>query len=110
MAIAFQATLRKEAAATFALGQNYPNPVQDGKSTTIPFTIPSDGAVALKFFDMLGNEKATLNYGKMPAGKHEAEFSPDGCGLVGGVYICRLECLAEGRNYVTAMKLIYDKK
>ncbi len=79
----------------FMLMQNYPNPFNP--TTKISFTIPSvtlrqaqsDISVALKVYDVLGNEVATLVNEERPAGSYEVEF--DASGLSSGVYFYKLQ-------------------
>jgi photosystem II stability/assembly factor-like uncharacterized protein len=76
------------AAKTFSLSQNYPNPFNP--STTIQFTIPADGRVVLKVFDLLGREVATLLDEDRKAGVYQqAEFNASN--FASGVYFSRLE-------------------
>ena len=63
----------------FSLSQNYPNPFNP--STTIKYSIPSvisNGErnlnVAMKIYDVLGKEIATLVNEEKPAGSYEVEF------------------------------------
>jgi hypothetical protein len=70
----------------FRLEQNYPNPFNP--STTIRFSIPRRGKVALKVLDVLGREVATLVNEELNAGELSAVFSPRG--LSSGVYFYRL--------------------
>lgn len=72
----------------FALANNYPNPFNP--ATTIEFTLPDDGKVLLKIYDVLGREVATLANGELKAGVvHRATF--DATMLSSGVYFSRLE-------------------
>ena len=70
----------------YTLSQNYPNPFNP--TTNIHFSIPKDGNVSLKFYDVLGNEVATYYDGFMNAGTYNAEF--DGSKLSSGVYFYQL--------------------
>jgi len=70
------------------LSQNYPNPFNP--STTIEFTLPEDGRVSLKIFDVLGREVATLINEERSAGvMHSATFDASAYGS--GIYFSRLE-------------------
>jgi hypothetical protein len=70
------------------LTQNYPNPFNP--STTIEFTLPDDGRVSLKVYDMLGKVVATLVDGELEAGTlHRATF--DASNISSGIYFFRLE-------------------
>lgn len=66
----------------YGLRQNYPNPFNP--STSIEFTIPTDGVVSLKLFDALGREIATLLQGKQSRGTHRVEWN--GSNFASGAY------------------------
>ncbi len=66
--------------------QNYPNPFNP--STVIQFTVPQDGQVSLKVYDVLGREVATLIDEYMKQGFHQAFF--DASDIPSGVYFYRL--------------------
>jgi ligand-binding sensor domain-containing protein len=70
----------------FSLSQNYPNPFNP--STTINFSVPSSEFVALKIYDVLGNEVVTLVNEEKPAGSYEVNFSAEG--LTSGIYFYKL--------------------
>ena len=70
----------------YTLSQNYPNPFNP--TTNIHFSIPKNGNVSLKFYDVLGNEVATYYDGFLNAGTYNAEF--DGSTLSSGVYFYKL--------------------
>jgi hypothetical protein len=75
-------------ATVLNLAQNYPDPFNP--STTIQFTIPSNGRAVLKVFNVLGQEVATLFDGETTAGtNHQAQFN--GSNLASGIYFSRLE-------------------
>jgi len=67
--------------------KNYPNPFNP--STTINYSIPKQSNVALRVFDLLGREVATLVNNKQPQGNYELEF--DATELKSGLYFYRLE-------------------
>jgi hypothetical protein len=71
----------------FALFQNHPNPV-DG-STRIVFDLPVSGEVRLRIFDLLGREIETLVNARLPAGRNEMVWRPDG--HPDGVYFYQLD-------------------
>ena len=75
----------------FYLYQNYPQPFNP--ITKIKFTIPSNvkreaSNIALKVYDVLGNEVATLVNEELAAGEYEIEF--DGRELTSGIYFYSL--------------------
>jgi hypothetical protein len=71
----------------YSLSQNYPNPFNP--VTKINFSIPKQGFVTLKIYDILGREVRTLvNETKQP-GNYSVDFN--GSSLASGVYFYRLE-------------------
>ncbi|MBL0061151.1 MAG: T9SS type A sorting domain-containing protein [bacterium] len=71
----------------FALEQNYPNPFNP--TTTISFTLNQANLTSLNVFDVLGRTVATMNMGRMEAGRHTISF--DGSNMSSGVYFYQLE-------------------
>jgi hypothetical protein len=78
--------INSEKPTNFSLSQNYPNPFNP--FTNIKFSIPKDGNVSLKVYDVLGNEVTTFVNGFMRAGVYNAEF--DGSRLSSGIYLYTL--------------------
>ncbi len=72
--------------AKYSLSQNYPNPFNP--TTNIKFTIPKDGNVSLKIYDILGNEIAEYLKGFLKAGSYNAEINASG--WASGVYFYKL--------------------
>jgi hypothetical protein len=75
----------------FSVGQNYPNPFNP--TTTLDVSLPTQGTIALKFFDILGREVRSLDYDQMPPGVHRIMW--DGTNQLGspvssGVYFCQV--------------------
>jgi hypothetical protein len=71
----------------FTLHPNYPNPFNP--STSIEFTIPEDGFVSLKVYNLLGQEVAVLFEGEAVGGRiYQQTF--DASQLPTGVYVSRL--------------------
>jgi len=70
----------------YELKQNYPNPFNP--VTNISYTLPMDGFVTLKVYDIIGKEVATLLNENKKAGSYEAIF--DGSSLASGVYFFRM--------------------
>ncbi|MEJ5261861.1 MAG: T9SS type A sorting domain-containing protein [Ignavibacterium sp.] len=87
--------------ASFRLMQNYPNPFNP--STTISFTIPYSEFVALKVYDVLGNEVATIVNENLTAGTHSYNF--DASNLTSGVYFYKLQA----GNYKEVKKMLLTK-
>jgi hypothetical protein len=71
----------------FRLFQNYPNPFNP--STTISYDLPTRSVVALRIFNVLGQEVATLVSGDVEPGKHQVGW--DAHRLSSGVYFYRLQ-------------------
>ena len=70
------------------LFSNYPNPFNP--TTSIGFTLPENGRVVLKVFDILGREIRTLFEGEAEAGRlYQTTF--EATHLPGGLYLSRLE-------------------
>jgi hypothetical protein len=70
----------------FILYQNYPNPFNP--TTKIKYEIPKLSYVALKVYDILGNDVATIVNEQKPAGIYEVELNASG--LPSGVYFYKL--------------------
>ncbi|HTP12374.1 MAG TPA: T9SS type A sorting domain-containing protein, partial [Bacteroidota bacterium] len=71
-----------------SLSQNYPNPFNP--TTTIEFTIPNDGRVVLKVYDLVGREIATLIDGERNAGEYHLVVF-DASRFASGTYFYRLQ-------------------
>ena len=71
---------------TFNLHQNYPNPFNS--TTVIKYSIPKEGLVILKLYDILGEEVLTLVNETKLAGDYEATFNSDN--QTSGVYLYKL--------------------
>ncbi|MBK8984196.1 MAG: T9SS type A sorting domain-containing protein [Ignavibacteria bacterium] len=85
----------------FSLSQNYPNPFNP--STKIAYTIPNNGLVTLKIYNLLGKEVASLINEVKSAGTYEVNFN--GANLSSGVYFYRLE----SGNFVDTKKMFLLK-
>lgn len=71
----------------YKLSQNYPNPFNPVKR--INYSIPQQGMVSIKVFDVLGKEVTTLvNEIKQP-GSYDVEFNA--ANLSSGVYFYRIQ-------------------
>jgi len=79
-----------EIPTVYSLFQNYPNPFNP--STTINFSIPKNGLVKIKVYDMTGKEVAVLVNEFKPAGNYKVDFSEREYGsLASGVYYYKIE-------------------
>ena len=85
----------------FSLNQNYPNPFNP--STNIQFTLPTDGRVVLKVYDITGREVATLLDQDMKAGEYQ-QVVFDAGKFASGVYFSKLEFA--GRQLLRKMVLL----
>jgi len=70
----------------FSLGQNYPNPFNP--TTNVRFTVPKDGNVVFKVYDIKGKEVATYLDGFLKSGAYNVVI--DGTNLSSGVYFYKL--------------------
>lgn len=77
----------REIPKEYKLEQNYPNPFNP--VTNIKYSVPKDGNVSLKVYDVLGNEVLTIIDGFMKAGVYNAEFN--GANFSSGVYFYTLK-------------------
>ncbi len=70
----------------YTLNQNYPNPFNP--STTINFTLPQNGFVTIKIYDVLGKEVSTLVSKEFSAGYFNVNF--DASALSSGIYFYQI--------------------
>ncbi len=91
----------------FYLSQNYPNPFNP--STVINYQLPFDCHTAIKVYDVLGNEIATLVNEAQSAGQYKINFS--GQGLTSGIYYYQLKVNASihSNGFLETKKLILLK-
>jgi choice-of-anchor A domain-containing protein/uncharacterized repeat protein (TIGR01451 family) len=85
----------------FKLSQNYPNPFNP--TTTIEFALPSAGKYALKIYNVIGQEVASLINNELTAGYHTVTFNASR--MASGIYIYRLS----GSNVNISKKMILMK-
>nr|MBP7543486.1 T9SS type A sorting domain-containing protein [Ignavibacteriaceae bacterium] len=72
----------------FVLNQNYPNPFNP--STTISFSLPTDGQVELILYNIQGEKILTLLSEYLSAGMFAKSFDLAAAGLSSGVYLFKL--------------------
>lgn len=72
---------------TYELNQNYPNPFNP--TTTISYSIPREGNVTLKIYNMLGQEVKSLVNEIKNVGNYRVSF--DASSLSSGVYFYRIQ-------------------
>lgn len=90
----------------FSLSQNYPNPFNP--STTIKFSLPSNGMTSLKVYDLMGKEVSNLVNANMSAGEYTTEFNA--AALASGMYFYKLEFIgANGNSFSEQKKLMLVK-
>jgi hypothetical protein len=88
-------------AKVLSLGSNYPNPFNP--STSIEFSVPTDGRVVMKVYNILGQKVATLFDGEAMAGRlMKATF--DASQLASGVYFSKMEY--GGQSLIKRMTLM----
>ncbi len=85
----------------YSLGQNYPNPFNP--ATTISYSIPKNGLITLKVFDILGKEVAELVNEIKEAGNYTVTFNASE--LPSGIYFYTLT----SGNFIATKKLIFLK-
>ena len=87
--------------ADFSISQNYPNPFNP--STSISYSIPENAFVALKIYDVLGNEVEVLINEQKEPGNYQIDFNASE--LSSGIYYYTL---TEG-NFTSTKKMILVK-
>lgn len=86
---------RLEAAEDNRLFNNTPNPFNG--TTVFAYSLAADSRVSLKVFDIMGREVATVVDAQKKAGRHTAEFKPEG--LQQGVYFYRITTISGGKIF-----------
>ena len=83
----------------YTLEQNYPNPFNP--VTLIKYQLPFKSSVALKIFDILGNEIQNLVNEEKDAGYFQVNF--DASRLSSGIYFCTLQT---GYSFITKKMIL----
>ncbi|HCV42689.1 MAG TPA: hypothetical protein DGH68_04330, partial [Bacteroidetes bacterium] len=96
----------------FSLLQNYPNPFNP--STRIEYTLSVESGVAIKVYNILGQEVATLVNEQQSGGRHVVEWngrSTNGLAVSSGVYFYRIEARQlDGQfQYASVKKMVLMK-
>ena len=87
----------------FCLYQNYPNPFNP--VTTISYTVPINGHVTIKLYDILGRELAILVNEEKTPGYYNVRLSANELNLASGIYYYRIE----SGKFIQTMKLMIIK-
>ncbi|MDZ4710914.1 MAG: YCF48-related protein [bacterium] len=85
----------------YSLSQNYPNPFNP--VTNIKFSVPKDGNVSIKVFDVYGKETGEYVNEFLSRGEYKVSF--DGTGLSSGIYFC----VMKADNFTDKKKMILVK-
>ncbi len=91
--------------ASSKLLRNYPNPFNP--YTKISYSVPFDGNVNIKVFDLKGKEVTTIVDGFLKADNYTADF--DGKDLASGVYFYRITASGKNESYINTNKMILIK-
>ncbi len=94
-------SINLEEPSSYKLSQNYPNPFNP--STTISFSVPKDGMVSLKVYNILGAQVASLVDEVKSTGTYNIKF--DASNLASGIYLYKLIT----PDYVQTKKMILVK-
>ncbi len=87
--------------AKYDLSQNYPNPFNP--TTKINYTLPADGKVSIKLFDMAGKEVANIVNTVQTAGYYSVDFNASN--LSSGTYFYTITA----NNFVATKKMMLVK-
>jgi endo-1,4-beta-xylanase len=93
--------VERDSPHVLSLSQNFPNPFN--AVTFIRYSLPTDGFVTLKVYDLTGREIATLVEKTQSAGTYQVQF--DATSLASGVYLYRLQM----ENFTSTQKLLLVK-
>jgi hypothetical protein len=90
-------TVKIDIPREFSLAQNFPNPFNP--TTTIKYTVPQNGPVTIKLYDITGREVSTLVNEVQSVGSYDLKF--DASGLASGVYFYRMVA----KDFVSVKKM-----
>lgn len=93
--------IENDLSTSFSLSQNFPNPFNP--NTIINYSIPKNGIVIIKVFDVLGNEISVLVQEFKQRGSYSINF--DGSKLSSGIYYYQLI----SGNFIETKKMILIK-
>jgi hypothetical protein len=77
--------------------------------TNLSYSIPFDGFVRLRVFDMLGREVYTAVNDFQRAGRYQLKLKFDSVNLSSGVYFYRLEFTSREGSFVQTKKMVLIK-
>jgi len=81
---------------------NYPNAFS--KTTTLKYEVPVDGVVAIKIYNMSGQQISTVVNGTVNGGTHEVEYTAPN--LPNGIYICNYSFVSGTNKGTVNHKLV----
>ncbi len=85
---------------------NYPNPFD--KESEIIYTLPEDGTVTLKVYNLMGEQIALLvDNSDQKASTYKIRL--DGSNMVPGIYTCMIEVTGKSRNFVKTTKMVISR-
>jgi len=90
---------------SFELKQNYPNP--SNPRSKIDFSMPFDGNVSVKVYDVSGKEVASLADGYKTADYYTLDF--DGSNLASGIYFYRVIAEGDDQKFIKTLKMVLVK-
>jgi phosphatidylserine/phosphatidylglycerophosphate/cardiolipin synthase-like enzyme len=88
-------------ALAFGLSAPAPNPARH--TARLALSLPAPADVAVRLYNVLGQEVRRPHSGPLPAGRHAVPL--DLAGLAAGVYVVRAEALLGGRTETTTRRL-----
>lgn len=89
----------------FELKQNYPNP--SNPKSKIDFSMPFDGNISVRVYDISGREVALLAEGFRTADFYTVDF--DGSNLASGIYFYRFIAEGSEQKFIKTLKMVLVK-